>query len=127
MSAHQTIGPHQVFSAVQACHQATRQTPYQTSNQATRSPLPALLLLALFAALWLPATSAFAATSVIDNAEKSAAVTAATTQAPASLRLISYNIRCGYCEPLGSPNHWDTRKFLLAHQLKLLQPDLIAL
>jgi endonuclease/exonuclease/phosphatase family metal-dependent hydrolase len=119
MSAHQTIGHHQEFS----------------SQQATHSPLPVLRLLALFAALWLPTTSAVAGTSVainaanyvVKSAEKSAAITAATTQAPASLRLVSYNIRCGYCEPLGSPNHWDTRKFLLAHQLKLLQPDLIAL
>ncbi|MBU2428019.1 MAG: hypothetical protein KKA56_14170, partial [Gammaproteobacteria bacterium] len=91
MSAHQTIGPHQLFS----------------SQQATRSPLPVLRLLALFAVLWLPATSAVAGTSVainaanyvaspvVKSAENSAAVTAAKTSAPETLRLVSYNIRCG--------------------------------
>ncbi len=84
------------------------------------SALQALRLLAWSAALWLPLPYAIAASHP--------AVTGATAAtAPASLRLISYNIRCGYCEPLGSPHHWDTRKFLLVHQLKLLQPDLIAL
>ena len=53
------------------------------------------------------------------------AATAATAQKP--LRLLSYNIRCGYCEPAGSANHWDTRKFLVAHQMKQIQADVIGL
>lgn len=74
----------------------------------------------MLALLWLPLQ--LCATLPANAASR----TAQHSTTP-SLRLISYNIRCGYCEPADSPHHWDTRKFLLAHQLKLLQPDLVAL
>lgn len=87
--------------------------PYQRTS-ALKRYLPMLVL------LWLPQQlgAEEPVTPVANNAQHSSTP---------SLRLLSYNIRCGYCEPADSPHHWDTRKFLLAHQLKLLQPDLIAL
>jgi len=44
-----------------------------------------------------------------------------------SLKLMSYNIRCGYCEAEGTPQYWPERKFLLAHLIQTQQPDLIGL
>lgn len=87
--------------------------PYRRTS-ALKRYLPMLVL------LWLPQQlgAAEPVTPVANNAQHSSTP---------PLRLLSYNIRCGYCEPADSPHHWDTRKFLLAHQLKLLQPDLIAL
>lgn len=45
----------------------------------------------------------------------------------AQLKAMSYNIRCGSCEAATSPNHWDKRKFLLAHLINQHNPDIIGL
>lgn len=42
-----------------------------------------------------------------------------------SLSVMTYNIRCGYCEPIDSPNHWSKRKFLVAHLITNHNPDII--
>ena len=44
-----------------------------------------------------------------------------------SLKLMSYNIRCGLCEAKGTPQYWPERKLLLAHLIQTQQPDLIGL
>jgi endonuclease/exonuclease/phosphatase family metal-dependent hydrolase len=44
-----------------------------------------------------------------------------------SLKVMSYNIRCGLCEPADSPNHWSKRKFLIAHLIKIHNPDVVGL
>lgn len=44
-----------------------------------------------------------------------------------SLKLMSYNIRCGLCEAEGTPEYWPERKLLLAHLIQTQQPDLIGL
>lgn len=44
-----------------------------------------------------------------------------------NLKVMSYNIRCGVCEPADSPNHWSKRKFLVAHLIKIHNPDVIGL
>lgn len=41
------------------------------------------------------------------------------------LSVMTYNIRCGSCEPQDSPNHWSKRKFLVAHLIKNNNPDII--
>jgi endonuclease/exonuclease/phosphatase family metal-dependent hydrolase len=43
------------------------------------------------------------------------------------LSVMSYNIRCGFCEPTASLNHWSKRKFLVAHLIKIHDPDIIGL
>lgn len=45
----------------------------------------------------------------------------------ATLKVMSYNIRCGLCEAEGTPQYWPERKFLLAHLIQTQQPDLIGL
>jgi endonuclease/exonuclease/phosphatase family metal-dependent hydrolase len=105
-----------------ASHQPYISRLFPVSPNATQLPLTAAFkrCLPAIALLCLPLLTPPALAEKTDqNANHSSA--------EPSLRLISYNIRCGYCEPVGSPHHWDTRKFLLSHQLKLLQPDLIAL
>lgn len=44
-----------------------------------------------------------------------------------TLSAMSYNIRCGLCEPKESPNNWDKRKYLVAHLIKTHNPDVIGL
>lgn len=44
-----------------------------------------------------------------------------------NLSLMSYNIRCGSCEPKESPNHWEKRKYFVAHLIKTHNPDVIGL
>jgi len=44
-----------------------------------------------------------------------------------SIKVITYNIRCGYCEESSSVNHWSKRKFLVAKIIAKLNPDLIGL
>jgi endonuclease/exonuclease/phosphatase family metal-dependent hydrolase len=44
-----------------------------------------------------------------------------------TLKLMSYNVRCGLCEAKGTPQYWPERKFLLAHLIQTQQPDLIGL
>ena len=43
------------------------------------------------------------------------------------LSVMSYNIRCGSCEPNDSPNNWKKRKNLAAHLIKTQNPDLLGL
>lgn len=51
----------------------------------------------------------------------------ANTSADSTLKVMSYNIRCGLCEAEGTPQFWPERKFLLAHLIQTQQPDLIGL
>lgn len=44
-----------------------------------------------------------------------------------NLDVMSYNIRCGSCEPVDSPNNWKKRKYLVAHLIKMHNPDIIGL
>jgi len=41
--------------------------------------------------------------------------------------VMSYNIRCGSCESPESQNHWEKRKFFVAHLIKTHNPDVIGL
>ncbi len=43
------------------------------------------------------------------------------------LDVMSYNVRCGSCEPADDINHWKKRKFLVAHLIKIHNPDIIGL
>jgi len=51
----------------------------------------------------------------------------ANPQPVGTLKVMSYNIRCGLCEAEGTPQYWPERKFLLAHLIQTQQPDLIGL
>ena len=44
-----------------------------------------------------------------------------------NIKVMTYNIRCGYCEDLSSVNHWSKRKYLVAYLIKTNNPDLIGL
>lgn len=44
-----------------------------------------------------------------------------------NIKVITYNIRCGYCEDSSNVNNWSKRKFLLAYIIKTHNPDLIGL
>lgn len=41
--------------------------------------------------------------------------------------VMSYNVRCGLCEPADSVNNWSKRKYLVAHLIKMHNPDIIGL
>lgn len=41
------------------------------------------------------------------------------------LKVMTYNIRCGYCEDPSSVNHWNNRKYLVADVINKAGPDLI--
>lgn len=43
------------------------------------------------------------------------------------IKVMTYNIRCGYCEDSSSVNHWGKRKYLVADVIKKAAPDLIGL
>ena len=47
------------------------------------------------------------------------------TNAQTPVKVMTFNIRCGYCEPAESENHWSKRKFLVAYLIEKHQPDLI--
>ena len=51
----------------------------------------------------------------------------ASTLPASTLKVMSYNIRCGLCEAEGTPQYWPERKFLLAHLIQTQQPDVIGL
>ncbi|MDD2920227.1 endonuclease/exonuclease/phosphatase family protein [Rhodoferax sp.] len=53
------------------------------------------------------------------------ALTPASTQEV--LHVMSYNIRCGFCERADDVNHWSRRKFLVADVIKKSQADVIGL
>lgn len=44
-----------------------------------------------------------------------------------TLDVMSYNVRCGSCEAADNPNHWKKRKYLVAHLIKMHNPDVIGL
>lgn len=44
-----------------------------------------------------------------------------------SLTVMSYNIRCGLCEPQDNPHNWKKRKYFVAHLIKTHNPDVIGL
>ncbi len=44
-----------------------------------------------------------------------------------NMKVMTYNIRCGYCEDSSNVNHWSKRKFLVAYLIKNDNSDLIAL
>jgi len=44
-----------------------------------------------------------------------------------NIKVITYNIRCGYCEDSSSVNNWSNRKYLVTYLIKSHHPDLIGL
>jgi enterochelin esterase-like enzyme/endonuclease/exonuclease/phosphatase family metal-dependent hydrolase len=46
---------------------------------------------------------------------------------PQSIRVMSYNIRCGSCESESDVNHWSRRKFLVADVIRRSRADVIGL
>ncbi len=44
-----------------------------------------------------------------------------------NIKVMSYNIRCGYCEDSSDVNNWSMRKYLVAYIIKIHNPDLIGL
>jgi endonuclease/exonuclease/phosphatase family metal-dependent hydrolase len=44
-----------------------------------------------------------------------------------NIKVMTYNIRCGYCEDSSSVNNWSKRKYLVAYMIKNHNPDLIGL
>ena len=44
-----------------------------------------------------------------------------------NIKIMTYNIRCGYCEDSSSVNNWSNRKYLVAYLIKSHNPDLIGL
>lgn len=44
-----------------------------------------------------------------------------------NITVMSYNIRCGFCEDSSSVNNWSNRKYLVAYLIKSHNPDLIGL
>ena len=44
-----------------------------------------------------------------------------------NIKVMTYNIRCGFCEDSSSVNNWRKRKYLVAYIIKNHNPDLIGL
>lgn len=44
-----------------------------------------------------------------------------------NVTVMTYNIRCGFCEDSSSANNWSNRKYLVAYLIKSHKPDLIGL
>jgi len=44
-----------------------------------------------------------------------------------NIKVMTYNIRCGYCDDSSSVNNWSKRKCLVAYLIKNHNPDLIGL
>ena len=44
-----------------------------------------------------------------------------------NITVMTYNIRCGFCEDSSSVNNWSKRKYLVAYLIKNHNPDLIGL
>lgn len=51
----------------------------------------------------------------------------ATAFAKNTVTVMSYNIRCGLCEPAESSHNWEKRKYFVAHLIKTHNPDVIGL
>ena len=43
------------------------------------------------------------------------------------IKVMTYNIRCGFCEDSSSVNNWSKRKYLVVYLIKNHNPDLIGL
>lgn len=52
-------------------------------------------------------------------------LTQLTFAQPENIKVMTYNIRCGYCEDSSSVNNWSNRKYLVAYLIKSHHPDLI--
>lgn len=46
---------------------------------------------------------------------------------PENIKVMTYNIRCGFCEDSSSVNNWSNRKYFVAYLIKNHNPDLIGL
>jgi endonuclease/exonuclease/phosphatase family metal-dependent hydrolase len=44
-----------------------------------------------------------------------------------NIKVMTYNIRCGFCEDSSNVNNWSKRKYLVAYLIKNHNPDLIGL
>ena len=44
-----------------------------------------------------------------------------------NIKVMTYNIRCGYCEDSSDVNNWSKRKYFVAYLIKNHNPDLIGL
>jgi endonuclease/exonuclease/phosphatase family metal-dependent hydrolase len=44
-----------------------------------------------------------------------------------NIKVMTYNIRCGFCEDSSDVNNWSNRKYLVAYLIKSHHPDLIGL
>jgi len=44
-----------------------------------------------------------------------------------NITVMTYNIRCGFCEDSSNVNNWSNRKYLVAYLIKSHKPDLIGL
>ncbi len=44
-----------------------------------------------------------------------------------NIKMMTYNIRCGFCEDSSDVNNWSKRKYLVAYLIKNHNPDLIGL
>lgn len=44
-----------------------------------------------------------------------------------ALTVMSFNIRCGLCEPPENPHNWKKRKYFVAHLIKTHNPDVVGL
>ncbi len=44
-----------------------------------------------------------------------------------NIKVMTYNIRCGYCEDSSSVNNWSKRKYFVAYLIRNHNPDLIGL
>ena len=44
-----------------------------------------------------------------------------------NITVMTYNVRCGFCEDSSSVNNWSKRKYLVAYLIKNHNPDLIGL
>lgn len=44
-----------------------------------------------------------------------------------NITVMTYNIRCGFCEDSSNVNNWSNRKYLVAYLIKSHNPDLIGL
>ena len=44
-----------------------------------------------------------------------------------NITVITYNIRCGFCEDSSDVNNWSNRKYFVAYMIKSHKPDLIGL
>jgi len=44
-----------------------------------------------------------------------------------NIKVMTYNIRCGFCEDSSSVNNWSKRKYLVAYSIRNHRPDLIGL